>query len=121
MSDEKNGAANAAPDSAQAEKETQTGIELAKALEDNLALTKANEDLKKELIDAAKIVAELKAKLQDGGSKEVTITIDKKVYLVTKGFRDRYKVWTPVDIAANPAKAKELIQKDSTILKLKKK
>jgi regulator of replication initiation timing len=121
MSGKNNGAATAAPDSTEVENQTQLGIELAKALEENKALSAENIELKEELVEAAKIVAELKAKIGNGGSKDVTVTVEKKVYVVTKGFREKNKTWNPEDIAANPAKAKELIEKGSTILKLKKK
>lgn len=121
MSEKKTGAATAAPDSTQVENQA-TAQEVTAVLEAKVAELEAeNAELKEELEDAAKIVAELKAKLQEGGSKDVTVTVDKKVYVVTKGFRDKFKVWRPEDIAANPAKAKELIERGSTILKLKKK
>lgn len=121
MSGNKTGAAPAAPDSTQVEKEP-TVQEVTAALEAKVAeLETENAELKEELEEAAKIVAELKSKLQDGGTKDVTVTVDKQVYIVTKGFREKTKTWRPEDIAANPAKAKELIEKGSTILKLKKK
>lgn len=121
MSGKNNGAATAAPDSTQVEKETQLGIELAKALEENKALKAQNEELIENLKEAAEIISDLKAKAGSSGSNEVTITIDKKVYVVTKGCRDKNRAWLPEDIAADPKKAKELIEKGSTILQLKKK
>lgn len=135
MSTKKTGAATAAPDSTQVENQA-TVQEVSNVLEARVAELEAenaalkaktevveaeNEELKEELEEAAKIVAELKSKLQDGGTKDVTVTVDKQVYIVTKGFREKTKTWRPEDIAANPAKAKELIEKGSTILKLKKK
>lgn len=136
MSDKKTGAATAAPDSTEKVENPVIDQAVITDLKANTVKleteiqelnTKVNElevqnkELLESLKEAAEIISELKEKAGSSASNEVTITIDKKVYVVTKGCRDKNRTWLPEDIAADSKKAKELLEKGSTILQLKKK
>ncbi|MDN3688677.1 hypothetical protein [Cyclobacterium jeungdonense] len=117
MAEDKNkGAAAAASDS---EKELATMKEKVAALEaenkDLKAEIKKNES---ELKDAAEIVADLKEKVKAGNAGKVrTIKIDGSVYQVVGGFRKGDKTYKPEDIASDEKIAKELIKKQSGLIK----
>lgn len=120
MSNKKTGAANAAPDSATAEKELsveQVLAQLEEVLQANAELLKEKEELIVQLEEAAELIEELKAAADKGAAREVTVEVDGITYLVTKGFKDRNRTWNPQDIAANAKLAAELVKKKSTILK----
>lgn len=120
MSNKKTGAANAAPDSATAEKELtveQLLAQLEDALQANAELLKEKDELIAQLEEAADLIEELKSAADKGATSEVTVEVNGTTYLVTKGFKDKNRTWKPQDIAANAKLAAELVKKKSTILK----
>lgn len=75
-----------------------------------------NKALEAELKDAGKVVAELKEKLAEGKSPDLTVTVGKKKYLVVGGFKKKGKAYSKEDIAADAKLAEELIEKGSQLL-----
>ncbi len=83
------------------------------------SLEKEVESNKRELEDAAKMIAELKAKLEDvksGGAEKVTVEVDKKKYHVTVSMRTKEGILKPEDIAADKELCKKLIANGSGII-----
>jgi hypothetical protein len=75
-----------------------------------------NAALKAELADATKVVAELKEKLKDGKSVELTVKVGGKKYAVVGGFKKNGQLFTKEAIAADAKLAEELIAKGSQLL-----
>lgn len=84
------------------------------------ALEAENAELKKELEDAAKVVADLKEQLADKGAGGLTVKVGKEKYEVVGGGYHKGKAYTKEDIAADAKIAAELIAKKSQLLILKK-
>lgn len=107
------------------DEQIQTLMQANKAQEKNIKdLQKENADLQKELSDArdelkdaADIIEDLKSQPKGEDNKGKTVTIDKKKYLVTGGFRGKDKNYLPEDIAADKELAKKLIEKGSGLIK----
>ncbi|MBD3627611.1 hypothetical protein [Cyclobacterium sp.] len=131
MAEDKNkGAAPAAPDSEKESKAADQSVSNTEkelqAMKDKVAtLETENKELKaeikkneSELKDAAEIVADLKEKVNAAkGSKVNTISIDGSTYLVVGGFVKAGKAYKAEDIAADKEIAKELIKKQSGLIK----
>lgn len=103
-----------------AKKNETAGAQAPATLEEALAALATeqakNTALEAELEDAAKVVAELKEKLADGKSKDLTVKVGGKKYAVLGGFREKGKTFTKEDIAADAKIAAELIAKGSQLL-----
>jgi hypothetical protein len=75
-----------------------------------------NAALEAELKDAAKVVAELKEKLTDGKTTELTVKVGNKKYAVVGGFKKNGVLFTKEAIAADAKLAEELLAKGSQLL-----
>src|SRR5690606_14628764 len=89
------------------------------ALQKDMAkIQKELADAKDELKDASEIIDDLKSQPKgEDKSQGKTVTVDKKKYLITGGFRGKDKVYLPEDIAADKELLKKLVDKRSGLIK----
>lgn len=107
-----------------AEDKTKAGAEAPATIEEVTAkvavLETENAALKAELADAGKVVADLKEQIADKAAGGLTVKVGKEKYEVVGAGYHKGKLYTKKDIAADAKIAKELIDKGSQLLILKK-